>query len=168
MPTSFGCLFERAYIHWKWNTPAASWMVSLGTGLKVPFQAAFTDYGELGDWGENQCSNSDKDFNFVGLSLCNWRLNPANHQAGFDFLKNMVLYDGDDRESIYWGLNRVFDYDKGKINRSIENQVRLSALWAIVDHWVCEWWKCNYSLDVGHRLSTLWSYQHLTTSAILW
>ena len=37
----------------------------------------------------------------------------------------MVLYDEGDRTSINQGLNRVFNYDDHKINRSVESQVHL-------------------------------------------
>ena len=61
----------------------------------------------------------------------------------------MVLYDKDDWNSIYWGLNRVFDFNDGKINRSIKGQVHLSAQWAIVDLWIC----------AGMQLLTWWCAQ---------
>ena len=46
-------------------------------------------------------------------------LQEANH----DFYGNMKLYDPNDRESIEWGLQRVFDYDVPRINAAVADQV---------------------------------------------
>ena len=40
----------------------------------------------------------------------------------------MKLYDANDKESIYWGLNDVFDFNDTKINRAIENQVMVHGM----------------------------------------
>ena len=46
-------------------------------------------------------------------------LQEANH----DFYGNMKLDDPNDRESIEWGLKRVFDYDVPRINAAVADQV---------------------------------------------
>ena len=43
-------------------------------------------------------------------------------EAGYDYLKQMKLYSEDDKKSIYWSLNRIFNFDDGKINQAILNQ----------------------------------------------
>jgi hypothetical protein len=44
-------------------------------------------------------------------------------ELGNQFYENMKLYEPSDRSAIEWGLKRIFDYDKGKINRAITAQV---------------------------------------------
>ncbi len=48
-------------------------------------------------------------------------------EAGYDFIKEMQVFDPNDRNSIYVGLRRVYDYDNEKINRAIAEQVLCSA-----------------------------------------
>jgi hypothetical protein len=48
--------------------------------------------------------------------------NLGNKEAGYDYLKQMKLYSEADRKSIYWSLNRIFNFDDGKINQAILNQ----------------------------------------------
>ena len=37
----------------------------------------------------------------------------------------MSVYDPNDKESIYYGLRRVFDWDNGIINEKIADQVHM-------------------------------------------
>ena len=43
-------------------------------------------------------------------------------EANYDFYGNMKLFDPNDRESIEWGLKRVFDYDVPRINAAVAEQ----------------------------------------------
>jgi hypothetical protein len=40
-------------------------------------------------------------------------------EAGYDYLGQMKLYSEDDKKSIYWSLNRIFDFDDSQINQAI-------------------------------------------------
>ena len=44
-------------------------------------------------------------------------------ETGYDFLSNMKAFEENDKRSIKIGLYRVFDYDDGRINKEIAEQV---------------------------------------------
>ena len=62
-------------------------------------------------------------FNDVWNVIFILRLPLQAAELGNQFYENMKLYDPSDREAIEWGLKRVFNYDKGEINRAITAQV---------------------------------------------
>ena len=61
----------------------------------------------------------------------------------------MKLYDANDKESIYWGLNDVFDFNDTKINRAIENQVMVHGM-LILFLFLCPW-KPLQQMKMLHR-----------------
>jgi hypothetical protein len=63
------------------------------------------------------------EFNDVWNVIFILRLPLQAAELGNKFYENMKLFDPSDRSAIEWGLKRVFDYDKGKINRAITAQV---------------------------------------------
>jgi len=46
-------------------------------------------------------------------------------EESYDFYRNMRLFDPNDRESIEWGLKRVFNYNVSRINAAVAAQVLL-------------------------------------------
>jgi hypothetical protein len=44
-------------------------------------------------------------------------------EPNYDFYGNMQLFDDNDRASIEWGLQRVFDFQESLINAAVAAQV---------------------------------------------
>jgi hypothetical protein len=52
-------------------------------------------------------------------------MSPFFQEEGYDFLGKMDVYDPNDKESILYGLRRVFDFDNEIINKKIADQVHM-------------------------------------------
>jgi hypothetical protein len=67
---------------------------------------------------------------------------------GYDFFSNMKLFDSNDRNAIEWGLKRVFDYEKSKINQAITSQVLFNLVCCVLNmHLLAETYLCSGSIS---------------------